>query len=77
MKTIYQTVHNGVVGSIVQPNEIDPNRPFAEQLQVMIGFDQEAPRLTTEEFEPRARLVVLELRNYLRDEFGLDESTIR
>jgi hypothetical protein len=40
-----------------------------------IGFDQDAPRLETEEFEPRARLVVLELRNYLREEFGLDEST--
>jgi len=71
MKTIYETMHDGVVGRVVEPDEIDPDQPYAEQLQVMIGFDPEAPRLSTEEFEPRARLVVLELQNYLRDEYGM------
>ncbi len=76
MKTIYETVHDGVVGEIVEPDEIDPDRPWHDQLQVRIGVNEEGKCLSTEEFEPRARLVVLELRNYLREEFGLDESSV-
>jgi hypothetical protein len=76
MKTIYRTEHDGVVGIIVSPDNVEPERPLVEQLQVIIGFDQDAPRLDTDEFEPRARLVVLELRNYRREEFGMDETTL-
>jgi hypothetical protein len=70
MKTIYRTVHDGVIGEIVEPDAIDSNRPWHEQLQVRIGVDDEGKKLSPKEFEPRARLVVLQLRNYLRDEFG-------
>jgi hypothetical protein len=70
MKTIYDTVHDGVVGQIVEPDDIDPDQPYADQLQVMIGVNEDGKRLSAEEFEPRARLVVLELRNYLREQFG-------
>lgn len=69
MKTIYETVHDGVVGRVVESDYIHPDRPYADQLQVMLGFGPGAPRLSTEEFEPRVWLVVLELQNYLRDEY--------
>ncbi len=71
MKTIYTTEHNGVIGMIESPDEIDPARPLAEQLRVKIGFDRAAPPLDTEDFEPRARLVVLELLSHLHEELGI------
>jgi hypothetical protein len=72
MKLIYQTVHDGVIGQIIEPEGIDPSRSYAEQLQVKIGVDDDGKHLSTDEFEPRARRVVLELLNYLRDEYGME-----
>lgn len=72
LKTIFRIEHDGVVGVIESPNEIDPARPLAQQLQVKIGFDGAAARLDAEAFEPRARLVVLKLMNHLHDELGID-----
>ena len=76
MKTIYHVEHDGVVGVIESPDVIDPARPLAKQLTVKIGFSADAPWLDTEDFEPRVRLVVLELQNHLREAFGIDESTL-
>jgi hypothetical protein len=42
---------------------------------VKIGFYESGRRLDPEEFGARVRLVILELKNYLRDELGIDEST--
>lgn len=72
MKTIYTTEHDGVVGVIESPDEFDPARSLAEQLIVKIGFNPAAPRIDTEDFEPRARLVVLELLNHLHDKLGIE-----
>lgn len=71
MKTIYRVEHDGVVGVIESPDEINSTRPLAEQVIVKIGVIPDAPRLDTEDFEPRARLVVLELLSYLHDEAEL------
>ncbi len=67
MKTIYRVEHDGVIGVIESPDAISPNLPLAQQLIVKIGVEPTAPRLETEDFEPRARLVVLELLNHLHD----------
>ena len=72
MNIIYRVEHDGVIGVIESPDDIDPAQPLAKQLMVKIGFTGDAPCLDTEDFEPRVRLVVLELRNYLRTEFELD-----
>ena len=73
---IYQVDHDGVIGVIESPDEIDPLRPLAEQMQVKIGVNDSARSLHPDEFTARARLVILELRNYLRDEWGIEESTL-
>ena len=75
MNIIYRVEHDGVIGVIESPDDIDPAQPLAKQLMVKIGFSGDAPCLDTEDFEPRVRLVVLELRNYLRAEFGLEAAT--
>lgn len=72
MKTIYRVEHDGVVGVIESPDEINSARPIAEQLIVKIGVTGEAPQLHPEDFEPRARLVVLELLNHLHNELGIE-----
>lgn len=72
MKTIYRVAHDGVVGVIESPDEIEPAQPLAQQLWVKIGFDKAAPPLDADDFEARVRLVVLELLNHLRDELGID-----
>lgn len=54
-----------MIGVIESPDEIDPGRPLAEQLTVKVGVDPNAPQLSADEFEPRARLIVLELHNYI------------
>jgi hypothetical protein len=72
MKVIYRIERDGVIGLIESPDEIDPTRPLAEQLRVKIGFSGEASPLDSEDFKPRARLVVLELQNYIRDELGIE-----
>jgi hypothetical protein len=72
MKMIYRVEHDGVIGVIESPDEIDSARPLANQLMVKIGFSGDAPSLDTEDFEPRVGLVVLELRNFLRAEYGLE-----
>ena len=72
MKTIYHVEHDGVVGVIESPDDIDPAQPLAKQLIVKIGFSADAPWLDTDDFEPRARLVVLELLNHIHNELGLD-----
>jgi hypothetical protein len=61
MKIIYRVEQDGVIGVIESPDEIDSAQPLAQQLIVKIGFSRAAPRLDTDDFEPRARLVVLEL----------------
>lgn len=71
MKTIYRVEHDGAIGVIESPDGINLDKPLAEQLMVKIGVDPSAPRLDTDEFEPRARLVVLELQNYLREKFDI------
>jgi hypothetical protein len=71
MKIIYRVEHDGVVGVIASPDNIDPAQPLSEQLIVKIGFSPDAPPLDTADFEPRSRLVVLELLNYLHDELGI------
>jgi len=71
MKVIYRVEHDGVIGVIECPDNVNPDRPLAEQLMVKIGFSADAPWLETDDFEPRARLVVLELRNYIRDNFEI------
>ena len=76
MKTIYRVEHDGVIGVIESPDEIDPDQPLAKQLIVKIGFSAEAPWLDTEDFEPRARLVVLELLNHIHDELKIDRPTV-
>jgi hypothetical protein len=65
MKTIYESMHDGVIGRIIEPNCLDASRPYAEQLEVRIGVDATGARLSPNEFEPLARLVVLELRDYI------------
>lgn len=72
MKTIYRVKHDGVIGVIESPDAVSPNLPLAQQLIVKIGFDPRAPRLDSEDFEPRARLVVLELLNHLHGELGIE-----
>lgn len=72
MKTIYHVEHDGVVGVIESPDEIDSTRPLAEQLIVKIGFSPTAPRLGADDFEPRARLVILELLNHLHSTLGIE-----
>lgn len=72
MKIIYRVERDGVVGVIESPDDIDPAQPLAEQLMVKIGFSDDGPWLDTDDFDPRARLVVLELLNYLRSEFGIE-----
>ena len=72
MKTIYRIERDGVVGVIESPDEIDPLQPLADQLIVKIGFSPLAPRLDPDDFEPRARLVVLELLNHLHDKLGIE-----
>jgi hypothetical protein len=71
MKIIYRVEYDGVVGVIESPDEIDPAQPLAEQLIVKIGFSQDAPPLDTADFEPRSRLVVLELLNHLHEKLGI------
>jgi hypothetical protein len=71
MITIYRTEHDGVIGLIARPDEIDPERSLSEQLIVKIGYSPDGPWLETGDFEPRARLVVLELRNFIREELGI------
>src|SRR5690242_675062 len=65
MKTIFETVHDGVIGRIVEPDDLDPGKPYAEQLEVRIGVDDSGERLSPDDFVPLARLVVLELHNYI------------
>jgi hypothetical protein len=72
MKTIYETNHDGVIGVIEEPEHIDPKRPLSEQLIVKIGFDPEAGWIDTADFEPRARLVVLELLNHIENDLGIE-----
>jgi hypothetical protein len=72
MKIIYHVEHDGVVGVIESPDDIDPAQPLAKQPMVKIGFSGDAPWLDTEDFEPRARLVVFELLNHLQNELGID-----
>jgi hypothetical protein len=72
MKIIYRVEHDGVVGVIESPDDIDSAQPLAEQLMVKIGFSDDSPWLDTDDFDPRARLVVLELLNHLHDEFGIE-----
>jgi hypothetical protein len=76
MKTIYRVEHDGVVGVIESPDEIDSTQPLSKQLIVKIGFSQDAPPLDTADFEPRSRLVVLELLNYLQNELGIERTDI-
>jgi hypothetical protein len=76
MKLIYQTSHDGVIGQVIEPDDMDASRPYAEQLQVKIGVDEQGKQLTSDDFEPRARLFVLELRNFLRDVFGMTDPPI-
>ena len=73
MKTIYRVAHDGVVGVIESPDEIDPAQPLAKQLWVKIGFDKAAPPLDAEDVEAAVRLVVLELLSHLHDQIGIDE----
>lgn len=75
MKVIFQVDHDGVIGVVESPEEVDPLRPLAEQMQVKIGVNESGRRLDPEGFGARARLVIPELKNYLRDELGIDEST--
>ena len=72
MKVIYQVDHDGVIGVVESPEEIDPLRPLAEQMQVKIGVNDSGRNLHPDEFGARARLVILELLNYLRDEWGME-----
>jgi hypothetical protein len=72
MKIIYRVERDGVIGVIESPDNIDPAQPLAKQLMVKIGFSGDAPWLATDDFGPRARLVVLELLNYLHDELGIE-----
>ena len=72
MKTIYHVEHDGVVGVIESPDVIDPAQPLAKQLVVKIGFSGDAPWLDADDFEPRARLVVLELLNHIHNELGIE-----
>ena len=69
MKIIYQTAHDGVIGVIESPDDIDPDRPLAEQLTIKIGVDPQSPRISPDEFEPLARLVVLELTDYIETHY--------
>jgi hypothetical protein len=75
MTVIYQVDRDGVIGMIEAPDDSDPGRPLTEQWQVKIGVDPAGPELDADEFEAPARLVILELRNYLRDEWGMDGAT--
>lgn len=76
MKIIYRVEHDGVIGVIESPDKINTDRPLAKQLIVKIGFSQDAPPLDTADFEPRSRLVVLELLNYLHDDLGIERNDI-
>jgi hypothetical protein len=71
MKIIYHVEHDGVMRVIQSPDHVDPAQPLAEQLTVKIGFTCHTPRHDTEDFEPRARLAVLELLNHLHNEIGI------
>lgn len=71
VRIIYQVDHDGVIGVIESPDELDPGRRLAEQLRVKIGVDAAGRDLDADEFAGRARLVVLELLNHIRDEFGI------
>jgi len=68
MKIIFRVEHHGAIGVIESPVEIKSAQPLAEQLIVKIGFDPAASRLDADEFDTQARLVVLELRSYIRAE---------
>lgn len=72
MKIIYRVEHDGVIGVIESPDDIDPAQPLAKQLMVKIGFAGDAPWLDTDDFEPRARLVVLELLNHIQIVLGIE-----
>jgi hypothetical protein len=69
MKTIYETVHDGVVGRVVEPDELEPGKPYAEQLEVRIGVDETGARLSPDDFERLARSVVLDLHDYILTNF--------
>lgn len=73
MKIVYRVEHDGVIES---PDEISSAQPLAKQLIVKIGFSADAPWLDTEDFDPLARLVVLELLNHIRDESGVERKTL-
>jgi hypothetical protein len=70
MRTIYENVHDGVIGRIVEPDDLDPDKPYAEQLEVRIGVDDTGARISPDDFEPLARLIVLELHNYILEHFS-------
>jgi hypothetical protein len=77
MKTVYRTEHGGVIGVIEEPATIDPERPLDEQLIVKIGVADDGTRLDVGDFESRARLVVLELRNYIEKDLGITRRTTK
>jgi hypothetical protein len=76
VKIIYHVEQNGVVGVIESPDVVDPVKPLAKQLIVKIGFSADAPWLDTADFEPRARLVVLELLNHIHNEIGIEQHVV-
>lgn len=72
MKIIHRVEHDGVIGVIESSGEIDPAQPLAKQLIVKIVFSADAPWLDTEDFEPRSRLLVLELLNHINNDLGIE-----